>query len=87
MWEHKVGNNANIADFVWLWKARINTRIFQDVSENLLGSSGAKYLFQILAKNKVLVSLQAQGNDFNENDAKYVYAALKVSRKNVLNIF
>ena len=54
--------------------------MFQDVSENLIGSTGAKYLFQILAKNKALVSLHAQGNDFNENDTKYVHAALKVGQ-------
>ena len=58
--------------------------MFQDVSENLIGSSGAKYLFQILAKNKALVSLHAQGNDFNENDTKYVHAALKVSQKIII---
>ena len=58
--------------------------MLQDVSENMIGSSGAKYLFQILARNKALVSLYAQGNDFNENDTKYVHAALKVSHNIII---
>ena len=25
IWQHEVGNNANIANFVWLWKTRIDS--------------------------------------------------------------
>ena len=54
------------------------TVVFQDVSENNAGSDGAKYLFRVLASNPVLLQLHAEANNFNENDANYVYDALLV---------
>ena len=48
------------------------------MSENDAGSDGAKYLFRMLASNAVLLKLHAEANDFNENDANYVYDALLV---------
>ena len=30
LWEHKVGNNANIANLVYLWKTRVWANFFQE---------------------------------------------------------
>ena len=47
MWEHKVGNNANTANFVWVWKTRMSIMVADTstFSEETTGSIDLKFFW------------------------------------------
>ena len=54
---------------------------FQDVSENDLGTVGAREFMAVLEENEYLRSLKLSGNGFNDNDMHFFMDGMQVGKE------